>query len=305
VRAATTGNITLSGEQTIDGVACVVGDDVLVKSQSTTGDNGVYTVASGAWSAASWDGADVTMVVREGTVNGGLIFTNATNIAKLTQSLPASAISSGEFDAARIPALDASKLTTGTFEADRLTFPGHPGYAYIGPTTTYPATGGVQPLADTIPPWMSLSAGALLTSGRLSIVGITLTKGQSITSVGFVGAAAMATGTNQWFCILNSAMQVVAVTVNDTSTAWGASTTKILALTGTYIVPSTGVYHLGIMVTATTPPTLSCIALATGGGVGRRVRSFVADTGLTTPVAVGFTATPTAGVSSVPWGFVA
>jgi hypothetical protein len=34
VRAATTGNITLSGEQTVDGVAVVAGDRVLVKSQS-------------------------------------------------------------------------------------------------------------------------------------------------------------------------------------------------------------------------------------------------------------------------------
>lgn len=50
VRAATTANITLSGTQTVDGVALVAGDRVLVKNQTTAADNGLYTVASGAWS---------------------------------------------------------------------------------------------------------------------------------------------------------------------------------------------------------------------------------------------------------------
>lgn len=53
VRAATTVNITLSGTQTIDGVSLSVGDRVLVKNQSTTTQNGIYVVASGAWSYAS------------------------------------------------------------------------------------------------------------------------------------------------------------------------------------------------------------------------------------------------------------
>lgn len=53
VRVATTANVTLSGAQTIDGVACVAGDRVLVKNQSTGSQNGIYVVASGAWSRAS------------------------------------------------------------------------------------------------------------------------------------------------------------------------------------------------------------------------------------------------------------
>lgn len=75
VRAATTANITLSGEQTIDGVNVVAGDRVLVKNQSTGADNGIYVVAAGAWSrAADADSsAEVTpglfTFVEEGTVN--------------------------------------------------------------------------------------------------------------------------------------------------------------------------------------------------------------------------------------------
>lgn len=53
VVVATTANITLSGTQTIDGVAVVAGDRVLVKSQSTASQNGIYVVASGAWTRAT------------------------------------------------------------------------------------------------------------------------------------------------------------------------------------------------------------------------------------------------------------
>ncbi len=52
-RVATTANITLSGAQTIDGVAVVAGDRVLVKNQTTTSQNGIYVVAVGSWTRAS------------------------------------------------------------------------------------------------------------------------------------------------------------------------------------------------------------------------------------------------------------
>lgn len=59
VKAATTANITLSGTQTIDGVALSVDDRVLVKNQSTQADNGFYLVKSSTWQrttdADAWD----------------------------------------------------------------------------------------------------------------------------------------------------------------------------------------------------------------------------------------------------------
>jgi uncharacterized cupin superfamily protein len=48
-RVATTANITLSGEQTIDGVAVVTGDRVLVKDQSSGSENGIYVADTGPW----------------------------------------------------------------------------------------------------------------------------------------------------------------------------------------------------------------------------------------------------------------
>lgn len=53
VLVSTTANITLSGTQTIDGVAVAVGDRVLVKNQSTASGNGIYVAAAGAWTRAT------------------------------------------------------------------------------------------------------------------------------------------------------------------------------------------------------------------------------------------------------------
>ena len=75
VKAASTANIaSLSGTMTIDGVALVAGDRVLVKDQATTSANGVYVVAAGAWARAvdlsTWDEhVSAYLFVEQGTVN--------------------------------------------------------------------------------------------------------------------------------------------------------------------------------------------------------------------------------------------
>jgi hypothetical protein len=80
VAAATTANITLSGAQTIDGIAVVADDRVLVKDQSTTADNGIYIAASGEWTrAVDFDGTTdwckgTLVVAAAGTINAGKIF---------------------------------------------------------------------------------------------------------------------------------------------------------------------------------------------------------------------------------------
>ena len=52
VIAGTTANITLSGAQTIDGVAVVATDRVLVKNQTAPAENGIYIASATAWSRA-------------------------------------------------------------------------------------------------------------------------------------------------------------------------------------------------------------------------------------------------------------
>lgn len=79
VKAATTANITLSGAQTIDSIALVAGDRVLVKDQTTSSQNGLYVVSASTWTrstdadtASEVAGAHVS--VDQGTVNAGLVF---------------------------------------------------------------------------------------------------------------------------------------------------------------------------------------------------------------------------------------
>lgn len=101
VRCATTANITLSGEQTIDGVAVVADDRVLVKDQSTASQNGIYNVSTGNWTRAKdFNGSrDVVqgtaVLVANGTTNANRIYyiTTANTITIGTTSLAFDAIS--------------------------------------------------------------------------------------------------------------------------------------------------------------------------------------------------------------------
>lgn len=74
-RVATTANITLSGLQTIDGIALATGDRVLVKSQTNTVNNGIYEANTSAWERApDFDG------VRD-AVKGTIVLVQAGSLA--------------------------------------------------------------------------------------------------------------------------------------------------------------------------------------------------------------------------------
>lgn len=67
-------NITLSGLQTIDGIALVAGNRVLVDGQTTGSQNGIYVVSAGAWTrsadmAVGSSAAGAFTFVEEGTIN--------------------------------------------------------------------------------------------------------------------------------------------------------------------------------------------------------------------------------------------
>jgi hypothetical protein len=52
-QASTTGNISLTGLQTIDGYTTLAGDRVLVKNQTTSSQNGIYIASTGAWTRST------------------------------------------------------------------------------------------------------------------------------------------------------------------------------------------------------------------------------------------------------------
>lgn len=96
VRAATTGsNITLSGQQTIDGVALSVGDRVLVKDQTDQTTNGLYNVQTGPWTRtidannnSQWS-QGVQVMVSQGSINlnAAFVLTTANPIIVGTSNL--------------------------------------------------------------------------------------------------------------------------------------------------------------------------------------------------------------------------
>jgi len=79
-RAGTTATITLSGLQTVDGVALAAGDRVLVKNQSAAVDNGIWIVQTGTWSRApDFDGSfdivgGTSVKVNLGTINAASLW---------------------------------------------------------------------------------------------------------------------------------------------------------------------------------------------------------------------------------------
>ncbi len=71
VRVTTTVDIILSGEQTVDGIALVVNDRILVKNQTNAINNGIYTVNTNDWNRTDDmpDGSDASssvIFVKEG-----------------------------------------------------------------------------------------------------------------------------------------------------------------------------------------------------------------------------------------------
>jgi len=84
VQLATIANVTLTGEQTIDGILTST-SRILVKNQTVPADNGIYVTASGAWVRAfDFDGNDEVsgsnIRILEGTLNSTLTYklTNTT-----------------------------------------------------------------------------------------------------------------------------------------------------------------------------------------------------------------------------------
>lgn len=122
VIVATTGNITLSGTQTIDGVAVTSGQRVLVRAQTDATQNGIYVVGAGAWaraadadSAAELRGAVVT--VEQGTVNGDKRFAQTTdNITLGTSQI--SWVDIGTGTPAAFPTSLNKVMTASTTSAD-------------------------------------------------------------------------------------------------------------------------------------------------------------------------------------------
>lgn len=147
-RVATTANITLEALQTIDGVTVASGDRVLVRSQSTASENGIYVAATTEWTRApDFDGLndckEGTLIrVNQGTTYADNYFSVSADATIGTDSItfaldslvvPAptagetgyvlTATGAGSFDWAALGALAAlSTITTAYITNDAVTY---------------------------------------------------------------------------------------------------------------------------------------------------------------------------------------
>lgn len=131
VYLATTANITLAGEQTIDGVSATAGKRVLVKNQTDAKENGIYIVATSDWVRAQDFYSNDS--VREGTrvfvtdgatnVQSEFVLTTADPISIGTSLLTfalSSAIQAAGVVAAALPAAIAAASDVAFDDADYL-----------------------------------------------------------------------------------------------------------------------------------------------------------------------------------------
>lgn len=135
VRVATTANITLSGTQTIDGVAVVANDRVLVKNQSTATQNGLYVVAAGAWTRTTDDLTPNTFVfVEEGTANADSAWMISNNG---TITVGTTSISWAQFGGATTYTGTANRITvSGTVIDIASTYVGQTSITTLGTVTS-------------------------------------------------------------------------------------------------------------------------------------------------------------------------
>jgi hypothetical protein len=180
---ATTANITLSGEQTIDGVATSA-SRVLVKNQTAGAENGIYVSAAGAWSRAT--DADSDAEVNKGMytyITGG-----STNINRgyvQTVSSPTlgttALVFSVFFQVASYSAGNGLVLSGVTFSlkiGGSSTWSGGNRVLYSDSTSTITETGQnttasakyLQQVSSGVPSWAVIAAGDIGSGAALSKV---------------------------------------------------------------------------------------------------------------------------------------
>jgi hypothetical protein len=99
---------------------------------------------------------------------------------------------------------------------------------------------------------------SVLATGTLVLQAVFLPYNAVVSSITCVsGATAAGTPTNQWFALYDQNLNKLAVTADDTATAWATDSAKTLSISGGFTTTYAGLHYLGLMVKATTVPTLA------------------------------------------------
>lgn len=298
VQVVTGSNITLSGLQTINGVALTANQRVLVASQSTISENGIYLVQAGPWVRSADDSvglspAGSTVFVIGGTGGGGSRFW------QFGGSFTAAPISTGTVTSIGItpqnskvsvsgsPITTSGSITVGINEANILiqNLGGTLPFASLGakPTTlsgygitdAYPLTGNPSGFGTGTVTSVGVSGG---TTGLVG--GSPVTSSGVVTLSGTVNAASGGTGQSSYtagdllYASGTTALSKLGIgtngqvlSVSGGTLAWasaGSGTVTSVAVNG----GTTGLFTTGGTITVAGTISLDGTLLAKNGGTG-------------------------------------
>ena len=265
-------------------------------------------------------GADATFRRRKGTLSVASCAVTVTLAADQVLDLALAQDGTGG-RAATFSGVDVWMTSTGSapsltsraaLAVDRFYFENVAGVVYgywLTETASTRTTTALSPsgaVAERFPrQYLALSSQAALASGRLSLFAIELLAGQVVSTITFFAAGAAASApTNQWFSLWDASRNLLGVTNDDTTTAWGIPTSKTLTLASSYTVPTSGLYYLGIVVVASTPPNLMGAAGSPALGGIAPILSGTSTTGLTTPASAPASADAITADSFNPYAYV-
>lgn len=273
-----------------DGISLAVNDRLFVKDQADPAQNGIYDVTSLGSGGTPW------VLTRSTDADTALKMSDATYVA--VQQGTAQSDTTWEL-------FSDNPITLGT-TALRFTRISPP-YGAVQGAFRDPWMPTANPTKHQSMERSEASANlSALSTGRLSLFGGTVLRaGVSYNGIAFMtGTTALATGTRQWFTLVRLSDRAhLRSTVDDTSTAWAANTRKRLALSSPLIVDVDTPVYVGIMVAATTVPSLMGKANTLSVNINTLVPILggTSTAALTTPVADGTIATALTADRNMPY----
>lgn len=164
-------------------------------------------------------------------------------------------------------------------------------------------------ISETFPRDNRGDTAVVTSTGLLYLAGgLLIPANQTVTNVTFVSSGTAAgTPTHWWFCLVDQALNVLAKTADQTTTAWAANTAKTLALSAPYTPTVDTPVYAGFLMTATT--VISMVASVTSaGGTGHTALTPTlmgqSTGGLTTPASLGATAGSITAISDLPYAYL-
>jgi hypothetical protein len=160
------------------------------------------------------------------------------------------------------------------------------GQVPLGPWHNYAPTGH---LAESIPRSICVEANSIIptASGTMFMQAIYLEAGITVSNISWHSATTAAgTPTNNILGLYSLARAKLAETANQTTAAWAAQTMKTIAVGTPYLVPTSGIYYIAFMMTATTIITSKGNTAKTNGALAAQapILHGISDTGLTTSI---------------------